>query len=282
MEVVKVHYKRGLVKMMDIYGTTKIVQDKNIDILITSKVLFSSKMPDRFVTQKRFIHSYGKTLVIDLDQPEDQIWAGVHKNARYKINRASKRDPIHYYELTQPTNEEIQDFIGFFDKFAKHKKLPKGNTERLQHLRDQDALIISYIKDEEGNTLCYHAYVKNEAYCSLLFSASARFENSTIRNMIGRANRYLHWQDIKSFRNMGHKWFDFGGLFVGALEEGEEHINRFKQEFGGIAVDVDKKIYPLTLVGRITAFLFWVKIRKRPEFLRARTLQRNRWDLSKN
>lgn len=280
--MVEVCYKRGLVKMMDIYGSTKKVSSKNVDVMITSKVLFPNEKPDKILSNKQFIHSFGKTLIIDLDQPENDIFANIHKNARYKINRASKRDPIYYHERKQPTDDEINDFIQFFDQFAKHKKLPKGNTERLQRLRDQEALIISYMTDEEGNVLCYHAYVNTGNYCSLLFSASARFENSTIRNMIGRANRYLHWQDIKSFRNMGHKWFDFGGLFVETLGDEEEHINRFKREFGGKEVDVDKRIYPLTLVGRVTALIFWLKMRKRPEFLRARTLQGKKWDLSKS
>ncbi|WP_155982740.1 hypothetical protein [Paucisalibacillus sp. EB02] len=279
--MVEVRYKRGLVNMMDIYGSTKIAHGENVDILIASKVLFPNDEPEEILSHKRFIHSYGKTLVIDLEQTEEEIFRSIHKNARYKINRASKRDPLHYQELKHPTDEEINDFIQFFDRFAKHKKLPKGNKERLQHLRDQDALIISYMTDKEDNVLCYHAYVKTESYCSMLFSASARFENSTIRNMIGRANRYLHWQDMKSFRNMGQKWFDFGGLFVESLEDDEEHINRFKKEFGGKTVDVDKRIYPLTLIGRITALVFWVKMRKRPEFLRARSLKGKRY-ISKN
>ncbi|MGY0691505.1 hypothetical protein ACW2QC_01785 [Virgibacillus sp. FSP13] len=276
--MIKVRYKRWFINMMDIYGSTKWNPEKSVDIIISSNVLFSANRHQKLPPQKRVLLSYGKTLVIDLQRSEEELFADIHKNARYKINRAKKRDAINYHELISPSDKEIHAFIQFFDRFAKLKQIPKGNFGRLQSLRDKGALILSYITDEAGNPLCYHAYVKTAAYCSLLHSASARFENNAERNKIGRANRFLHWQDILSFKKMGFSWFDFGGLFLDEQEGAEHSINRFKKEFGGQVVDVDKKITPLTMLGKMVVFVFWLKMRKRPEFLRAKQLA-NRYTL---
>lgn len=281
-EMIKVQYKRGIVRIMDIYSSAAKDNSSSVDIIISSNVLFPTQERSLPHYRRGYLHSYGKTLVIDLSRPEKEIYADIHKNARYKINRARKRDPINYYELQAPTNDEIKDFLAFFDRFAKYKKLPKGNIGRLKGLRDQGSLIISYMTDGEGNVLCYHAYLKADTYCSLLYSASARFDNAEIRNMIGRANRCLHWEDIKSFRNMGYKWFDFGGLFVDTDASGEVSINRFKMEFGGQVIDVDKRIYSLSFIGKLTTFVFWLKMRKRPEFLRAKRLEHKQLHLSNN
>ncbi|WP_010094018.1 peptidoglycan bridge formation glycyltransferase FemA/FemB family protein [Ornithinibacillus scapharcae] len=280
--MIKVQYKRGIVRMMDIYGSVNKDKGDRVDIVISSNVIFPKIASSLPFPKGGFLHSYGQTLVIDLDRPEEEIFTDIHKNARYKINRASKRDPIQYYELISPKEDEIRKFLAFFDRFAKYKNLPKGNFGRLKGLSDQDSLIISYVTDESGNVLCYHAYVKADTYCSLLYSASARFDNKQIRNLIGRANRYLHWQDMKSFRKLGIKWFDFGGLFVHTDASDEDSINRFKMEFGGQVVDVDKRIYPLTIIGKMTTFVFWLKMRKRPEFLRAKRFEHKKIHLTNN
>ncbi|HAM80054.1 hypothetical protein [Ornithinibacillus bavariensis] len=279
--MVEVHYKRGFIHMMDLYGSTNIEHKREVDIIIAQEVLFPNRESVKHVSPKGFLHSFGKTLVINLNRTENEIFSDIHKNARYKINRAEKRDSINYHELTAPTDEQIWEFKQFFDQFAAQKKLPKANYGRLKSLRDKEALIISYATDEDATVLCYHAYVKVTGYCSLLYSASARFHNGEIRNKIGRANRYLHWQDMRSFKRMGLIWFDFGGLFVHASTDGENHINRFKKEFGGEEVDVDKRIYPQSMIGRLVVFVFWLKMRKRSEFLRARRLENNRTYVTK-
>ena len=272
-------YKRGIIQMMDAYETTDIEYEIAVDIIISHKVLFPSTDLAEKPQTKKGLYSFGKTLLIDLRRTEQEIFLDIHKNARYKINRAMKRDPLIYHELTTPTNQEIQQFVRFFNDFALNKGIPPAIIDRLKGLRDYNSLILSYVSNENGDTLCYHAYVKTKNSCALLHSASARFNNSELRNMIGRANRYLHWEDIKSFKRMGLDWFDFGGIFVEPLKDGERHINTFKMEFGGQIVDIDRRHYPNTILGKIIVFLFWLKHRNRPEFLRAKRLRQHQYAL---
>ena len=57
--------------------------------------------------------------------------------------------------------------------------------------------------------------------------------DSSARNLIGRANRYLHWRDIRLFRDRGYDLYDFGGLDVTGRSEKTAGIARFKRGFGG-------------------------------------------------
>src|SRR2546428_94505 len=56
---------------------------------------------------------------------------------------------------------------------------------------------------------------------------------SATRNRIGRANRYLFWNDILRFKEQGLKWFDFGGWYPGTTDQTLLRINQFKKGFGG-------------------------------------------------
>ena len=69
----------------------------------------------------------------------------------------------------------------------------------------------------------------------MLYSASvlAQSADSSARNLIGRANRYLHWHDIRLFRDRGYDLYDFGGLDVTGRSEKTAGIAQFKRGFGG-------------------------------------------------
>ncbi|WP_102026565.1 peptidoglycan bridge formation glycyltransferase FemA/FemB family protein [Salirhabdus sp. Marseille-P4669] len=276
----QIPYKRGLVRMLDVYGSTNVEDKMQADVMICSNVLVPSHSERRDVPRKGCLPSFGKTLILDLKKTEEELFAAIHKNARYKINRAMKRDSIYHKSYTNPSDNLLERFIAFFDTFSKNKKIPKANMGRLKELRAQGAILLSFVEDEQEQILCSHVHVVNGRCCSLLHSASARFDNRDIRNVIGRANRYLHWMDICEAKSMGVDWYDFGGLFVDSKSAEEEHINRFKKEFGGQEVDVDKRIYPNSIIGKMVVFLFWVKMRKRPEFLRGKAKWQQRYSIS--
>ncbi|TFB18911.1 hypothetical protein E3U55_11610 [Filobacillus milosensis] len=277
--MLKTKYKRGLVKMADYYGTTSKEKLEDVDVQISMKNLFPGTQLHSSTDES--LHSYGRTLVIDLNKSEEDIFSEIRKNARYKINRAAKRDNVQFCAIFSPTNQQIDEFVEFFNQFAKNKNIPKCIKGKLQGLRDKDALTITYVKDEDEKTLCYHAYLRTKEYCSMIHSASARFDNSQIRSLIGRANRYLHWEDIKMFKEKGHKWYDFCGLFVDPSTDDELNLNRFKKEFGGIEIDVDKKIYAHSLIGKAVVFLFKWKMRNRPEYNRAKLIKHHNYSLGK-
>ena len=89
-------------------------------------------------------------------------------------------------------------------------------------------------KDPQDNILVYHANYCDDGRVTGLESISLfrQHEDSTIRNMIGRANRYLVWSDILRYQEQGLKLFDFGGWYQGT-DQAMLKINEFKSGFGG-------------------------------------------------
>lgn len=81
----------------------------------------------------------------------------------------------------------------------------------------------------------YHANYVHGGRARLLHSAS-HFRNSNdsgYRNMVGRANRWLHWKALLRFKASGHTCYDWGGWYDGTDDDARLNINRFKEGFGG-------------------------------------------------
>lgn len=265
--MLQVSYNRGFLKMINGFEVTDINECKSGDTVITTNVIFPGKQIECHLHEVAGVILVGKTSLIDVDRKEEEIFADIHKNTRYKINRAEKRDPIHYHVTDFPTDDQLQQFVVFFNNFAKHKRIQGANLERLKSFRDQHAIVLSYITDNQERILCTHIHYIVDDYSCLLYSASARFENSQIRNLIGRANRYLHWQDIKLAKAKGLKWYNFGGISTDKKDIPHQTINQFKMEFGGQLVDVLTRMYGSTVLGKCAVFLYKMKAKNRPEYI---------------
>ena len=68
-----------------------------------------------------------------------------------------------------------------------------------------------------------------------MYSASLfrRYEDSSVRNMVGRANRFLHWHDMLWCRNAGYAFYDLGGINLAGEDEETRRVTDFKLGFGG-------------------------------------------------
>ena len=54
--------------------------------------------------------------------------------------------------------------------------------------------------------------------------------DNAMRNAIGRANKYLHWNDWLLLKKMGIVEYDWGGI---ASYDNPNGIDKFKMSFGG-------------------------------------------------
>jgi lipid II:glycine glycyltransferase (peptidoglycan interpeptide bridge formation enzyme) len=67
--------------------------------------------------------------------------------------------------------------------------------------------------------------------------------------MTGRANRLLHWEDIRYFKNQGFSTYDFGGITADINDKEKQAINKLKECFGGVKTKEYKSSAPVTLKG---------------------------------
>jgi lipid II:glycine glycyltransferase (peptidoglycan interpeptide bridge formation enzyme) len=90
-----------------------------------------------------------------------------------------------------------------------------------------------------------------------MYSASLFRESNdgAFRNLIGRANRLLHWDDILFFKNKKYLIYDVGGISIDTTDKEKQAINKFKSCFGGDMVKEYKSFIPLSIKGWIYLIL---------------------------
>ena len=127
-----------------------------------------------------------------------------------------------------------------------------ANEKYLSVLANANVLDISRVRDKQGNDLAWHVYYQAKGRCSLLHTLLLFREHSdsTLRNCIGRANRFHHWQDMLRFKQLGVSIYDFGGWYEGNSDVERLRINNFKSGFGGVVVENHNCVQLITLKAR--------------------------------
>ena len=190
-------------------------------------------LPDENIKYEKF-----DTLISDLTESAEEIKQHFAKNCKYKVNRAYRENIQVQMALSKDiTDEDIEEFCQFFVTFWESKGVNYTKTERLKQelrlYRDMGALAIgkACVNDEKA---VYHTYVMGDDWARLLHSASlyrlSKDEDGRYRNLIGMANRNLHYEEMLFFKECGKTVYDWGG--AGTNEE-VKSITEFKQSFGG-------------------------------------------------
>jgi len=190
------------------------------------------------------------SMVSDLTAGEQAIAVRFGNDCRYKIRRADTKDALRL-EFSAEPESRLEEFAEFFDAFA----LQKGHSSCDRHwLRAACAagqLVLSAARRGD-EALVWHAHVLQGSTAGLQYTASHfRGQESDIRALVGRANRWLHWQDMRKFKSMGYERYDWGGLFEDESTPERAGINRFKRDFGGEQIRVYECTLPVSLRGRM-------------------------------
>lgn len=176
------------------------------------------------------------TILVDLTADEDQLLAGMAKNTQYEIRRAIRSDGLSFDYFQGDACDVMEEFCVFFDAFAQQKNIPLAPRQRLLALAESGMLVLARAKANE-ESLVWHAYLFTPHRVRLLHSASLfREKDNTLRSLIGRANRTLHYQAMLWFKHLCVKYYDFGGWYEGKTDEEKLKINQFKESFGGEVV----------------------------------------------
>jgi lipid II:glycine glycyltransferase (peptidoglycan interpeptide bridge formation enzyme) len=178
------------------------------------------------------------TILIDLSKSESALLAGMKHSTRYEIRRALTQDHLQFKQNRGKTESLLDEFCDFADRFLEEKKQIGPDRRGLRLLADADALTLTSLSDQSGQTLVRHAYHCGLQRATLLYSASVLREQATpdFRSLVGRANRLLHWHDMQHFKAAGMNTYDLGGWYHGSTDLARLRINKFKQQFGGEVV----------------------------------------------
>ena len=191
------------------------------------------------------------TLVINLKEDIELIFKNIKKNTRYKINRAS-REGIKF-----AIHNDIDFFVAYYNKFANSKGLSVLKKDKLIMLGENFIMTKAISKD--GDIYVIHSYICDKKLKKVRLLHSASFYESDykkVRNLIGMANRFLHFEDIKYFKENGYEEYDFGGYAYNTQDKHLQNINAFKAAFGGVLSEQsDYYSYPLYISLKIKKLL---------------------------
>jgi hypothetical protein len=197
------------------------------------------------------------TRLIDLRQDAETLLAGIDSSTRYKIRRAEQRDGVRCTRWDTRSEASLKEFCDAFNTFAREKGQPILDLWRLRPLADAGILEITRAAAADDVPLVWHSYLRVGDRARLLHSCSLHrsADDTGFRNLIGRANRYLHWSDMLLFKKEGFALYDMGGWHLAGTDPELVRINEFKESFGGDVVPCYSSTRPLTVKGRIVSRL---------------------------
>ena len=179
-----------------------------------------------------FVREAFSTKLIDLSQSEGEIFTQFHKNTQYKIRRAEREGIACDFDVA------LGEFVDFYNGVAATAGWDRIRGALLESAGANRRLTAAR---EPTGTLAMHSYIVDpaEARVRLWHSASIQGQESSSerRNLVGRANRLLHFRDMLHFKQAGFALYDFGGYATDLNDHKKQAINRFKDGFGGRIVN---------------------------------------------
>lgn len=176
-----------------------------------------------------------ESLVTDLTLNKEILWRKLSSTIRNEINRSNKEgveSKIYDSEQLRNNYKIIDSFVEMLEKMYVEKGMEGRHISKneLNGYINNKALVISAAL--YGNLcLVYHSYVVDGCNCRLLHSCS-EFRNTDLelKKTIGRANKFLHWEDFNYFKLNHYLKYDWGGIQSYDAPNG---IDIFKMAFGG-------------------------------------------------
>ncbi len=200
------------------------------------------------------------TILIDLSLSEEDILNGFDKTTRYQALRAKAKDDVRaetFFALGCKDRSLLDRYIAFFNDFARSKGRGLVDYGDYAQFFEAGTLAVRAVLDEQtAEPLAMHCYVVSDGRARLHQSSSLfrNVEDKEAQNRIGRANRFLHLDDILYFKGQGLPWYDLGGWYGGNEDAEKLAINRFKEAFGGERHEEFSYIVPVSCKGRALTF----------------------------
>jgi lipid II:glycine glycyltransferase (peptidoglycan interpeptide bridge formation enzyme) len=153
------------------------------------------------------------------------------RNTRNEIRKATKEGVIF------SVCNNLDKFITFYNQFAKQKGLKQ--IDDLDYFEKNQILITEAVYNSE--VLCMHSYIidTDSSRARLLHSASLfrEIDDKSIKALVGKSNRFLHYMDMLHFKNEKFITYDLGGYAYNTDNDSLKNINKFKDSFGGELIE---------------------------------------------
>lgn len=192
------------------------------------------------------------TATVDLQLDIEALDGNIGKGFRYEIRRAGLKDGLNCIFDESPSVESLAVFKNFYDRFACYRKLSKANSPKLELFRRSGNLMMASVKVGVPNSaiLAMHCYITDGERARLYYSATMPRDESSRHDqqLVGRANKLLHWETMLAMKRLAIKTYDFGGISKGSALKG---IDDFKLQFGGVEREEFNALVGVSWKGRL-------------------------------
>lgn len=252
--MIKVTYRKRGIYITQIW----FADDKSsVDMEERTDILFFHGLSRKEVQKHSFSCEF-HTLITMLQVPEEELLGHINKNVRYEIRRNIKENVVCQQFEAKDLAENpmtIDMFANMYERMYREKgqKVAFNRVQFQKYIRE-DAVVLTAIYREK-EPLVFHSYIVGEKQVRLLHSVSDFRDRDMDANLVARANKRLHWEDIKWFKNKGKEIYDWGG--VSSLQN-PNGIDSFKHKFGGFPLTYYNVYVGNSLLGKIiVSFLKW-------------------------
>ena len=178
-------------------------------------IIYIHGMKEKFQTKKLTKVSNQISLISNLKEDEEVLEQKISKSYKKEIKRSAKDGmSIKYYTSKELKKNDyiLQKFKHCYEEMYKSKGMNvKFNYELLKKYIEKNAIIVSTIENKEKEPVVFNSYIVGEYTVRALHGTSV-FRNKKFKaSEIARANNYLHWSDMKYFKEHNISTFDWGG-----------------------------------------------------------------------
>lgn len=184
-----------------------------------------------------------------LDISAEAIFLSFSKTVKVEIKQVEKLNVSCFF------HSDIKGFIEFYNRFAAARNIDLLNEKRLVEMGKY--LKLSYVV-YNNQTVAAHSYMIDEesGIVRLMHSASERLNENYDKQLSGKINKLLHYNDMLNFKKAGFAVYDFGGYTNNTDNKGLQGINNFKLSFGGERVEcINYSSYSYYIFKKMAAML---------------------------
>ena len=219
---------------------------------------------------------YRYTLMVDLTRSPEELLKRMNDTTSREIRKAGTKDGLEVVFIPEPTEADLQVLADAYDANPNAPGQPPMERDRLRELWQAGFLHLSEARAPDGTVLVRHAVLlhRRSGIAQPWYQVSTyhQVKDQAGVQLIGRANRWLYYQEFLHFKELGCRAYDLNGWYTGSDDPKRLKINQFKEGFRGrIAFGYDCE-EALTLRGWAYVVLRtlkrWLFLRERARELR--------------
>ena len=251
-------YKKKFIKINHIWFNTKKINElKKADIIFFHNT-------SKNVSKNSYLYIQ-KSLITNLNINNDELFNNISKTAKNEIRRSIKDNikNIEYSSKFLKNNSQIlNEFEDCYNKMYKSKGLNVKLNKKLvkQYINANMFLLTVAIYNKKS--IVFHSYIIENNKARLLHSCSDFRNKDNNKNLIGRANKFLHYKDMIMLKSKNIKDYDWGGITSFQKPNG---IDKFKINLSGNSKQIKyyNEIIPTSIKGYLLVKILKIKNSKK-------------------